>query len=203
MCRRLQISGASVPGSGVNLHQRETPRLIARANSQEVVIAFWKGYRNIHFLLPFLKGISQAFNQLSISTCLAFSLAGQFVVVENALTHRCVSNCTGSQKTFPEREEGEVGKWDYWVGKSGEGSKKRILRDRPAWRVTQASSMWFGSSWKPNPCKSVSANRSVQSHEDKIISTSGNMVAVSQMKNLCQLTCFLFSYLGKFQRIWA
>ena len=31
---------------------------------------------------------------------------------------------------FPEREEGEVGKWDYGVGKSGEGSKKRILRDR-------------------------------------------------------------------------
>ena len=69
------------------------------SNSQEDVIAFWKGYRNIHFLLPFLKGISQAFNQLSISTCLAFSLAGQFVVVENALTHRCVSNCTGSRKT--------------------------------------------------------------------------------------------------------
>ena len=69
------------------------------SNSQEDVIAFWKGYRNIHFLLPFLRGISQAFNQLSISTCLAFSLAGHFVVVENAPTHRCVHNCTGSQKT--------------------------------------------------------------------------------------------------------
>ena len=33
---------------------------------------------------------------------------------------------------FPEREEGEVGKWDYGVGKSGEGSKKRILRGSPA-----------------------------------------------------------------------
>lgn len=91
-------------------------------------------------------------------------------------------------------------------GKKWGGVEKENFTGPPCMKGHPGQQYVIWEQLKTKPLQIVvskSANRSAQSHEDKIISTSGNMVAVSQMKNLCQLTCFLFSYLGKFQRIWA
>ena len=107
-------------------------------------------------------------------------------------------------KTWVHFQRGRTGKWGSGImewEKVRRGRKREFYGTGPAWRVTQASSMWFGSSWKLNPCKSLSANRSTQSHEDKIISTSGNMVAVYQMKN--QLTWLHKAIWVNFSEFWG
>ena len=91
-------------------------------------------------------------------------------------------------KTWVHFQRGKRGKWGSGIiewEKVGRGRKREFYgaalhegSPRPAVCDLGAVENYV------NPCVvSKSANRSAQSHEDKIISTSGNMVAFYQRKN--------------------